>query len=216
MSREERRGRKLFEGMRRTAIGDSAQSFSDTLPTKEQVREEMERTLHVRRRMLTVRNTLCTLAVVAAFAVLVSVLLMPVLRIYGSSMNPTLTQGDIAVAVRSSEFKQGDLICFYYGNKLLVKRYIAGSGQWVDIDEAGNVRVDGNLLEEPYLPEKAQGECDIEFPYQVPDGKIFVLGDSRSTSLDSRSASVGCVSDEQLVGKLVLRIWPLTEFGIIK
>ncbi|MCB6992785.1 signal peptidase I [bacterium 210820-DFI.6.37] len=190
--------------------------FSGERPTAEQVRKELDRVLAVRRYMKVLRSTVFSLVVVAAVAVLISVFVMPVLQIYGSSMNPTLTQGDMVASVRTSEFEQGDLISFYYGNKLLVKRYIAGPGQWVDIDKEGNVYVDGRLLEEPYLTEKALGECEIDLPYQVPDGRIFVMGDHRSVSVDSRSKSVGCVSDEQIVGKIVFRIWPLSGFGVVQ
>lgn len=182
-------------------------------PTLPQLRAELQREYYGARYRQTLRSTVCTLVVVAAAAVLVAVLVMPVLQIYGSSMAPTLSEGDIVISVKGTDFKQGDLICFYYGNKVLVKRCIAGPGQWVDIDEDGNVYVDGQLLEEPYLTEQALGECDIELPYQVPDGKIFVLGDHRSTSVDSRSTAVGCVSEEQTIGRIVFRIWPIANFG---
>ena len=182
----------------------------------EQLTAELEREKYKRRYKRVLRSTVYTLIVVAAAAVLVATIWMPVLQIYGASMVPTLDEGDIVISVKGSDFEPGDLVAFYMGNKILVKRCIAGPGQWVDIDADGNVYVDGKLLDEPYLTEKALGECDIEFPYQVPDNRYFCMGDHRSTSVDSRSTTVGCVSDEQIVGKIVFRVWPLPDFGTLR
>ena len=185
------------------------------LPSVEQLKAELGRERYKKRLKRVLRSTIYSLIVVAAVAVLVATIWMPVLQIYGSSMTPTLTEGNIVVSVKGSDFEAGDLIAFYLGNKILVKRCIAGPGQWVDIDEEGNVYVDGELLDEPYLKEKAYGDCDIDLPYQVPDNRWFCIGDHRYTSVDSRSTSVGCVANEQIVGRIVFRIWPLTEFGVL-
>ncbi len=157
------------------------------------------------------------LVTVAAVAVLVAVLLLPVLQIYGTSMTPTLTEGDIVVSVKgSNDMKSGEILAFYYNNKILVKRVIAQPGDWVDIDDEGNVYVNSELLDEPYLVEKAFGETTIKLPYQVPEKRIFVMGDHRATSVDSRNNAVGCVAEEQIVGKIVFRVWPLSGFGPVK
>lgn len=147
---------------------------------------------------------------------LVATLFLPVLRIYGTSMTPTMTDGDIVVSVKGGSFERGDIIAFWFNNKILIKRVIAQAGEWVDIDEDGNVSINDEPLEEPYLTERALGECDIELPYQVPEGRVFVMGDHRSTSSDSRNSAVGCVAEEQIVGKLVFRVWPYSGFGPLK
>ena len=184
-------------------------------PTLEQLTAELARENYKRRFGRVLRSTLFTLVVVAAAAVLVATVWMPVLQIYGSSMTPTLNEGEIVVSVKGSDFEPGDLVAFYLGNKILVKRCIAGPGQWVDINENGDVFVDGELLDEPYLTEKALGECDQSFPYQVPESRFFCMGDHRATSVDSRHSAVGCVAEEQIVGKIVFRVWPLSGFGAL-
>ena len=186
------------------------------LPTIDQLTAELDRAKYKRRYNRVLRSTIYTLIVVAAVAVLIATIWMPVLQIYGASMTPTLDEGDIVISVKGSDFAPGDLVAFYMGNKILVKRCIAGPGQWVDIDAEGNVYVDGEPLDEPYLTEKALGDCDIELPYQVPDNRFFCMGDHRATSVDSRSTTVGCVSDEQIVGKIVFRVWPMSEFGVLR
>ncbi len=189
---------------------------ADSLPSLKQIQRERDRLRYKARYSRTLKSTIAALVVVAALAVLVATIWMPVLRIYGSSMSPTINEGEIVISIKGSSFECGDVVGLYYGNKLLVKRIIAGPGQWVDIDKEGNVSVDGELLDEPYLMDKAYGDVNIQLPCQVPDGKYFVMGDHRSTSSDSRNASVGCVADEQIVGKIVYRVWPLADFGSIE
>ena len=187
-----------------------------SLPTAEQLDMERRRLRYKRRYNRTLRSTVAILIVVAALAVLAATPWMPVLRVYGSSMAPTLHNGEILISVKTKDFSSGDIIAFYHGNKLLIKRYIAGSADYVNIDEDGAVSVNGTLLDEPYLAEKAYGEADIEFPYQVPDQRYFVMGDNRSVSIDSRSSIVGCIAGDQIVGKVVFRVWPLSAFGPLR
>lgn len=188
------------------------------LPTVEELEKELQRERYRKSYGRVFRSTIYTLITVAAVAVLVATLFLPVLRIYGTSMAPSLTADDIVVSVKGIGLEQGDIVSFYYNNKILVKRVIAFSGDWVDLDEDGNFYINGELLDEPYLSEdsKAFGECDLELPYQVPDGRVFVVGDHRISSVDSRSSAVGCVAEEQIVGKIVFRVWPLSGFGPVQ
>ena len=192
-------------GLRRGKSMPSTESLQAEL-TKERERSVFFRAL---------RSTTFSLAVVAAAAIIVVTLVMPILQISGSSMTDTLHDQDIVVALRGSDCNTGDVIAFYYNNKILVKRVIAKAGQWVNIDDAGNVYVDGVLLDEPYVSEKSLGECNIKLPYQVPDNRLFVMGDHRSVSVDSRSRTIGCVSDEQIVGRLIFCAWPFERFGLV-
>ena len=185
------------------------------VPEVDELKVELSREKYKYRYASLFKSTVYTLVVVAAFAILVATLWMPVLQIYGSSMSPTLEEGQIVISMKGSKFENGDLVAFYIGNKLLVKRVIAKPAETVVIREDGTVFVNSEKLDEPYVSEKALGECDLEFPYQVPDSRYFLMGDHRETSIDSRSSVVGCVSQEQIVGKIVFCVWPLSDFGVI-
>lgn len=184
-----------------------------TAPTAQQLESEIKRVRYKKQYRSVMKSTIYMLITVAAAAILVATLWLPVLQIYGSSMSPTMENGDIVLSMKSSDFRQGDVVAFYYNNKILVKRVIAQQGQWVDISDDGTVYVNGAELPEPYVSQKSFGDTNIELPYQVPDGKVFVMGDHRSTSVDSRNTAVGCVAQEQVVGKIFFRIWPLDAFG---
>lgn len=185
------------------------------IPTAVQLEAELKRVKYRREYGKLLRNTISSLIVVAAIAVLVSMLFLPVLRVTGTSMTPTLQNDELVVCRKRGTFQNGDIIAFYFNNKILLKRVIGVAGDIIDIDDSGTVYVNGEALEEPYLNEKALGECDIELPYQVPDERIFVMGDHRSTSVDSRSTAVGCVAEEAVVGKVILRVWPVKQFEVL-
>lgn len=185
------------------------------LPSVDALEAELKRVKYKQNYYTVLKSTIYLLITVAAVAVLVATLLLPVLQIYGTSMTPTLENGEIVLTLKTADFKQGDVIAFYYNNKILVKRVIAGPADWVDIDEDGNVYVNEVLIEEPYITDKAYGDTNIELPYQVPDERYFVMGDHRSTSSDSRNTAVGCVAQEQVVGKIFFRVWPLARWSAI-
>ena len=185
------------------------------LPNSAEVEQELKREQYKSKYKRTLRSTVFALITASAAAVLVATLWLPVLQIFGSSMSPTLQEGEIVVSVKVEDMEPGDIVAFYYGNKVLIKRYIAGAGSWIDIQADGTVLVDGEILEEPYLQEKHFGICDLEFPYQVPGGTYFLMGDHRETSVDSRHSSVGCISGEEIVGKIVYRVWPMEVFGTV-
>lgn len=198
----------------RSIMTDDYDRYSDDLGIKE-LRQELRRVKYNNKFAATLFNTIGTLVVVAAAAILVANLWLPILKVTGTSMSPTLQEGQVLMASKGHDFKTGDVIAFYYNNKILVKRVIAMPGDWVNISDDGTVYVNDIAIDEPYLKEKALGDCNIELPYQVPESKIFVMGDNRSVSLDSRNTAIGCVSEEQVVGRIAFAIWPLSKIGKI-
>lgn len=198
----------------RSIMTDDYDRYSDELGIKE-LRQELRRVKYNNKFAATLFNTIGTLVVVAAAAILIANLWLPILKVTGTSMSPTLQEGQVLMASKGHDFKTGDVIAFYYNNKILVKRVIAMPGDWVNISDDGTVYVNDIAIDEPYLKEKALGDCNIELPYQVPESKIFVMGDNRSVSLDSRNTAIGCVSEEQVVGKITFAIWPLSKIGKI-
>ena len=191
--------------------------FSDEqLPSVLDLKGEIHREKFRTRYKGIVKSTLYALVIVAAFSVLVATLLLPVLKIYGESMTPTLTESDIVISVKTPNFKRGDIVAFYYNNHVLVKRIIASSGQTVTVASDGTVYVDGEAIDEPYISEKSFGtENDTEYPYIVPENSFFLMGDHRKESIDSRSTSIGCISADEVVGKIIFTVWPLSHFGIV-
>ena len=182
------------------------------LPELDSLQGELKNELYKRRFRRLLRSTANALIVVAAVAALVATLVLPVLQIAGTSMEPTLNDGDIVVLMKTDHLKTTDLCAFYYSNKILIKRVIGLPGDYIWIENDGTVFLNGTALDEPYLTEKALGECDVEFPYQVPENCYFMMGDQRETSIDSRSTVIGCVTEDQLVGKLLCKVWPISEF----
>jgi signal peptidase I len=182
-----------------------------SLPTKKQVETERKRYRRRKAYNKALRGTVYVLTIVAAIAVLIATLVLPVLQIEGTSMEPTLTNGDIVLLAKTTRFERGDLCAFTWNNKLLVKRVIALPGDWIEIDTDGTLYLNGDKLDEPYVEHKALGECDLQFPFQVPPEQYFVIGDMRESSVDSRNTVIGCISKDQIVGKVFFRIWPFKK-----
>ena len=210
---QQKTGKQLLRDTQEAA--ERARLLREMNPTSAQLETELkhEKRKHSYNRAL--RSTLYTLLVVAAVAVLIATMVMPILQITGTSMTPVVGQGEITMVVRGSNPQRGDIIAFYYNNKVLLKRVIGTAGDTIEIDDSGNVFVNGSQLDEPYITKKSLGQCDIDFPYQVPDNRIFVMGDNRETSVDSRTTAVGCIADEYVIGKVFLRVWPLERLGFL-
>lgn len=188
---------------------------ASTQPSAAALRDELGRVVTKDKRRSAILFTIGVLAVVAAIAIIASTFFISVLQIRGNSMEPTFTDGQVVVATHTNNFSQGDVAAFYYNNKILLKRVVGFPGDWVDITRDGAVFINGELLQEDYLTAHDLGKVDIEFPYQVPEGRYFVLGDNRAVSVDSRSNAIGTVSDDQLIGKAVFRAWPVQDFGLV-
>ena len=185
-------------------------------PLRDQITDELKHHERRKRILRIIATTIGGLITVAAAVVLLATFLFPTLRIYGTSMTPTLHEGEIVISVKTPEYHTGDIVAFYYNNKILVKRVICGPGDWFDMGKDGTVYVNKTKIDEPYVSEAGYGTCDIDLPYQVPDGSWFVMGDQRLSSIDSRTEQIGCVTDERMVGHVLLRVWPLNELGIVK
>ena len=182
-----------------------------SLPTKKQIETERKRYRRQKAYNKALSGTVYVLTIVAAVAVLIATLVLPVLQIEGTSMEPTLYNGDIVLLMKTNRFDRGDLCGFTWNNKLLIKRVIGLPGDWIEIDTDGTIYLNGDKLEEPYVEQKALGECDLEFPYQVPQEQFFVIGDMRESSIDSRNTVIGCIPKEQIVGKVFFRVWPFSR-----
>lgn len=184
--------------------------------TIDEIKQELKKEKFKSRYVKVLMSTVYTLIIVASVAALIATLIMPVLQISGTSMEPTLKEGEIVLALKTKNIKAGDVIAFYHGNKILVKRVIATSGQWVKITDEGDVYVDGKLVNEPYVKEKSLGQADVKFPLQVSEGSYFILGDDRETSIDSRTEVIGSINEENIIGKVLIKAWPIKQIGVIK
>ena len=185
------------------------------IPTLTEIQQERKRIRRDAYYRQALRGTVSVLVVVAAIAVLIATLFLPILQISGDSMSPTLEHDEIVVLLKTKDFEKGSLIGFYYQGKILLKRVVALPEDEVVIDAEGNVYVNGELLEEPYITDKGLGDCDLEFPYKVPGTGYFVLGDQRSNSVDSRNSAIGAVAREDIIGKVFIRVWPFSRMGFV-
>ena len=208
------KGKSKKSDIKKTKTTKNKLSYNDLKVSD--IEQELKREKYKSRYVKVLMSTVYTLIIVASFAALIATLVMPVLQISGSSMSPTLREGEIAISIKSKKFDTGDVIAFYHGNKILVKRVIAESGDWVNITDNGNVYIDEKLLNEPYINKKSFGNTDIEFPYQVPESTYFVLGDDRETSIDSRNTTIGTITKENIIGKVIFKVWPINRVGIVK
>ncbi|MCI5702899.1 MAG: signal peptidase I [Erysipelotrichaceae bacterium] len=186
------------------------------LPSTFELQKELNRENYKSKYKTILKSTIYILLIVCAISVLIATLVFPVLKIYGTSMYPNLNKDDIVVASKKKEYKRGEIIAFYYNNRILVKRVIAVPGEWIEIDDAGNVFINGEFLEEKYISDKSIGETDLKYPYQVTENTYFVMGDKRDTSIDSRSSTIGTIKSEDIIGKIVFTVWPLAKFGVNK
>lgn len=179
------------------------------------IEQELKREKYKSKYKKVLASTIYTLIIVISLAVIVAMLVMPVLQISGSSMTPTLTEGEIVVTVKTKKLAVGDVVAFYHGNKILIKRVIAGPNSWVNITDEGDVYINNKLIDEPYVSKKHLGKTDIDLPYQVPEETYFILGDERETSIDSRTSEIGALKQEDIIGKVIFRVWPLKKIGSI-
>ena len=192
-----------------------ASSRQEHFPTKEAIQAELNHTRYRTRFRTVLRNAIFAILIVVAISVITAVVIMPVMQIVGSSMNNTLEDGDITLALNSPTYHRGEVIAFYYNNTVLVKRIIGVGGDEIEISEDGQVSVNGQVLEEPYVANMTKGDCNIVMPYTVPEAQFFVMGDNRSLSVDSRNTALGCINEESIIGRLVITVWPLKHFSFI-
>lgn len=204
---------KEHSGVDKSSVTSFAAAKDSAMPESRVIESIIEQGKTKNRFRSVVRSTIGTLLVVAAVAALIAMFVLPIMQIHGNSMTPTINEGEIVIAIKNHKFAKGDVVGLYIGNKILVKRVIGAAGDWIDIKADGTVFVNGEMIDEPYITEKALGDCNIDLPYQVPDGRYFVMGDHRATSADSRNTSIGCIADEQIVGRIIFRIWPVSVFG---